>query len=205
MGTFGASKKIDYVKIVKDGPSKKAEMISTGLTFIAATLLIVFAIVPTIQTVIDINKEIKEKERVSKALEDKLTALTSLDDQYSQFKDTFDDFTLIYPTSKNFSLLLANMDALVTKNAFLLKSISFSDYSGKDSPLTTKVLEPYSVRMIVSGDRTYLLNLLRSLEDMPIYPVVENLAFSTKTDQEGYVTYSILLRVYHVDNMNFYE
>ena len=128
MGTLGTSKKLDYVKIVKDGPSKQAEMISAGLTFIVATLLIVFAIVPTIQTVVDINDEIKEKERVSKALEDKLSALKSLDTQYGQFKDTFNDFTLIYPTSKNFSLLLANMDALVTKNAFLLNSIFHYKY-----------------------------------------------------------------------------
>lgn len=205
MGTLEGSKKLDYVKIIKDGPSKKAEMISAGLTFIVATLLVVFAIVPTIQTVTGINAEIKEKERVSKALEEKLTALKSLDNQYSQFKDTFDDFTLIYPTSKNFSLLLANMDALVTKNAFTLNSISFSDYSGKDFPLTTKVLVPYSVRMTVSGDRAYLLNLLRSLEEMPMYPVVESLAFSTETDKDGSITYSILIRVYHVDNMNFYE
>ncbi len=205
MGTLGASKRIDYVKIVKEGPSKKAEMISTGLTFIVATLLIVFAIIPTIQTVTDINKEIKKKEQVSEALKNKLVALTSLDDQYGEYKETFDDFTLIYPTSKNFSLLLANMDALVTKNGFTLSSISFSDYGGKSYAIGTKILKPYSVRMTVKGENAYLMNLLKSLEDMPMYPVVENVSYSTRTDKEGKTTFSILIRVYHIDNMNFYE
>jgi len=205
MGTLGASRKLDYVKIVKDGPSKKAEMISTGLTFIVATLLIVFAIVPTIQTVTDINKEIKKKEQISTALKNKLEALTSLDGQYNENKETFEDFTLIFPTSMNFSLLLANMDALVTKNGFNLSSISFSEYAGKDYSLGTKTLEPYSVRMTVKGEKTYLMNLLKSLEEMPMYPVIENLSYSTKTDIKGDTSYSILMRVYHVTNMNFYE
>ena len=39
-------RKVEYVGIAKKGPSKKAEMIFTGLTFIVAVLLIVFAIVP---------------------------------------------------------------------------------------------------------------------------------------------------------------
>ena len=205
MGTLGASRKLDYVKIVKEGPSKKAEMISTGLTFIVATLLIVFAIVPTIQTVTDISKEIKKKEQVSEALKNKLAALTSLDGQYNEYKETFDDFTLIFPTSKNFSLLLANMDALVTRNGFSLSSISFSEYGGKNYSIATKTLKPYSVRMLVKGEKTYLMNLLKSLEEMPMYPVVENLSYSTKTDEDGNTSYSILIRVYHVDNMNFYE
>ncbi|MDY0097459.1 MAG: hypothetical protein RBS01_03870 [Candidatus Dojkabacteria bacterium] len=205
MGTLGASRKLDYVKIVKDGPSKKAEMISTGLTFIVATLLIVFAVVPTIQTVTDINREIKKKEQVSEALKAKLEALTSLDGQYNEYKETFDDFTLIFPTSMNFSLLLANMDALVTKNGFSLSSISFSEYGGKNYSLSTKTLDPYSVRMTVKGEKTYLMNLLKSLEEMPMYPVIESLSYNTKTDQNGDTSYSILLRVYHVDNMNFYE
>ncbi len=190
MGTLGASRKLDYVKIVKDGPSKKAEMISTGLTFIVATLL---------------NKEIKQKEQISTALKNKLEALTSLDGQYNEYKETFDDFTLIFPTSMNFSLLLANMDALVTRNGFSLASISFSEYGGKDYPLDTKTLEPYSVRMTVKGEKTYLMNLLKSLEEMPMYPVIENLSYNTKTDKNRDTSYSILIRVYHVTNMNFYE
>ncbi len=205
MGTLGSSRKLDYVKIVKDGPSKKAEMISTGLTFVVATLLIVFAIVPTIQTVTDINREIKKKEQVSESLKNKLEALTSLDGQYNEYKETFDDFTLIFPASRNFSLLLANMDALVTRNGFSLASISFSEYGGKSYSLDTETLEPYSVRMTVKGEKTYLINLLKSLEEMPMYPVIESLSYNTKTDENGDTSYSILLRVYHVDNMSFYE
>lgn len=205
MGTLESITKTKYVKIVKEGPSKKAEMIFTGLTFVVSTLLIVFAIVPTIRMVTDINKEIKQKQQVSSALKNKLESLTSLDSQYAEYRETFDDFSLIYPTSRNFSLLLANMDALVTRNGFSLNSISFSEYRSKDFSSAAKILRPASVRMTVSGDKVNLINLLKSLEEMPMYPVVESVSFSTKSTGGEALNFSISLRVYQVDNINFYD
>jgi len=120
-----AERKVEFVGIAKKGPSKKAEMIFTGLTFIVAVLLIVFAIVPTVRTVTDINKEIKEKERITQALESKIKALNELDNQFNTNKETFKDISLIFPSSQNFSLFLANIDAIVTRNNFVLSSIGF--------------------------------------------------------------------------------
>ena len=51
-----SERKVEYVKIAKEGPSKNAETIFTWLTYIAAILLIVFAIVPTFNTVKSIDK-----------------------------------------------------------------------------------------------------------------------------------------------------
>ena len=68
MGIAEPSQKTEYAQIIKKGASKKVDMVFTGLTFIAATLLIVFAIVPTVQTVKDIDREIKKKEQMSAAL-----------------------------------------------------------------------------------------------------------------------------------------
>lgn len=205
MGTLEAASKTRYVKIVKDGPSKKVEMITAGLTFIVSTLLIVFAIYPTFQTVENIDREIREKKSVSVALKNKLEALTSLDTQYSEYREIFEDFTLIYPTSENFSLILANMDALVTKNGFVLKSIGFNENKSKSYESNIKTLSPYSVKLSVTGSKGNLINLLKSLEQMPMYPIVESVSFSTKTDVDGNLSFSINMRVYGIDNINFYD
>lgn len=209
MGTMeNTERQLEYVGIAKKGPSKKAEMIFTGLTFIVAVLLIVFAISPTITTVTDINKEIKEKEEITQALELKIKALNELDNQYNENKETFKDISLIFPTSQNFSLFLANIDAIVTRNNFILTSIGFSEYketTKDEDSLSISSLTPFSVRLSVKGSRMNLISFLKDLESLPMYPVVESINYSSDVDEEGFTDFSVSLRVYHIENVNFYE
>ncbi len=201
-------RKVEYVGIAKKGPSKKAEMIFTGLTFIVAVLLIVFAIVPTIRTVTEINKEIKEKERITTALEAKIKALNELDNQFNSNKEVFKDISLIFPTSQNFSLFLANIDAIVTRNNFTLSSIGFSSYkqSAADSnKLKLSVLSPYAVSLSVKGSRMNLISFLKDLEGLPMYPVVESINYSNDVDESGNTDFSLNLRIYHIETLNFYD
>lgn len=203
-----AERKVEFVGIAKKGPSKKAEMIFTGLTFIVAVLLIVFAIVPTISTVTEINKEIKEKERITQALESKIKALNDLDNQFNTNEETFKDISLIFPSSQNFSLFLANIDAIVTRNNFVLNSIGFSEYKETKEEmgkLKLTALSPYSVRLSVKGSKMNLISFLRDLESLPMYPVVESINYSSDVDAQGNTDFSLNLRVYHVENVNFYD
>lgn len=209
MGTLeNQARKVEYVKMIKQGPGKKSELIFTGLTYIVAILLIVFAVVPTVKTVQSIDKEIRKKEQVSIALKDKLAALTSLDNQYNENKETFNNLTLIYPTSQNFSLLLANMDAIVTRKSFVLSSIGFSETTkAKDSSydLMLKELKPYSVRLSVNGSRINLINFLKDLEALPMYPVIESITYANDVDDKGNTDYAIMMRVYLIEKVNFYD
>ncbi len=201
-------RKVEYVGIAKKGPSKKSEMIFTSLTFIVALLLVVFAIVPTVRTVTEINKEIKEKERITAALEAKIKALNELDNQFSANKETFKDISLIFPTSQNFSLFLANIDAIVTRNNFILNSIGFSEYqdrSDESNKLKLLALSPYSVRLSVKGSKMNLINFLKDLESLPMYPVVESITYSNDVDDQGNTDFSLGLRIYHVKDVNFYD
>lgn len=205
MATLGDSRKTEYVKMIKKGPSKKAEMIFTGLTFIITTLIIVFAVVPTVQTVQEINKDIKRKEQMSTALKNKLEALTSLDSQYNQNKEVFDDLELLFPTTQEFTLLLANIDGIASKNSFVLESIGFSEYKNRDYESKANVLKPYSIRLSVTGSKINLMSLLRDIEQMPMFPAVERLSYSSKVDDDGNTNYSISIRTYHIENLRFYD
>ena len=199
------AKRTDIVKLVRDLPSRQVESVFVGLTYVFAVLLIVFAVIPTIQTVFTINKEIKEKERVSSALEAKLVALSSLDEQYNSNADAFKDITLLFPDSGNFSLFLANIDAVISRNNFILESISFSEYEKEVLDVKTSVLKPWSVRLSVSGKKVYFITLLKDLEAMPMYPVVERVSFGGDVDDNGNTRYSVSLRIYHIESSNFYE
>ncbi|PKN02475.1 hypothetical protein CVU76_00330 [Candidatus Dojkabacteria bacterium HGW-Dojkabacteria-1] len=199
------SKRVEFVRLIKEAPSKQVENVFIGLTYVLAILLLVFAIVPTINTIFQINREIQEKQTVYNALENKIIALSSLDEQYNENSEKFKDLTLLYPTSGNFSLFLSNIDAVVARNNFVLDAISFSEYDRDTFQINTSAIKPWSVRIAVSGKKVYLVTFLRELEAMPMFPVIESLAYGTDVDDEGNTKYSITLRIYHVENPKFYE
>ena len=200
------SKRFETVKLIKNAPSQQLNGIFTGLTYVVAVLLLVFAIIPTVSTILEVNKEIQQKENTQKALEDKVVALSSLDDQYNNKSDQFKNLSLLFPSTGNFSLFLSNIDAVVSRNNFILNSIAFSDFDKDTYKINTLILKPWSVRMTVSGKKVYLITLLRDLEAMPMYPVIENISFSDEVDPNGNTRYSIMLRIYHIpENPKFYD
>lgn len=200
------SKRFEIATLIKKAPSKQVEGVFIGLTYVVATLLLVFAIIPTVSTILQINKEIQEKQRIHDSLEDKLAALTSLDEEYNSKNSEFKDLALLFPASGNFSLFLSNIDAVIARNNFILESISFSEYDRENFDIKTLSLKPWSVRLSVSGKKVYLITLLRDLEAMPMYPVIETVSYGDDVDDDGNTKYSLMLRIYHVpDNPKFYD
>jgi len=196
--------KIDLLKIVREASEKKISYIFTGITVAVAIVLIIGAIRPTVITITRINTEISKKETMDKALEDKISALTELDIQYIKLKDDFEDISLVFPTEGDFSLFMANIDAISSRNGFVLIGLSFSEYKG-DAPFSTSVLEPWSVLLTVDGKKNNLVNLLKDLESLPMYPVIESVSYTDKAESEEVNSFSIHMRIYHVPIGNFYD
>lgn len=193
-----------YLEFLRNPPSKKAMYYLSSFTFLVAILLLAFAIRPTLLTITGINKEIKEKERINQALEDKIDAMVELDSQYIEFTETLDGLQLIFPVSGNFSLFLSNIDAVISRNGFALRGISFSEYDTELYDISSSVLEPWTVQLSVIGPQNNIDNLFEDLEVMPMYPVIERFSYS-EDEEEGLKTYSIGMRIYHIGNNKFYS
>jgi hypothetical protein len=152
----------------------------------------------------EINSEIKEKQRIYDALDKKIKAMVSLDEQYTEFNQELDSLQLIYPTSGNFSLFLSNIEAVVSRNGFALKGLSFTEYDSDLYDISTKVLSPWAVQVSVVGPSNNLDNLFDDLEAMPMYPVIDRLSYG-QNDEEGLKSYSLSMRIYHIENNKFYS
>ncbi|MCD4756027.1 hypothetical protein K8R20_00175 [bacterium] len=175
-----------------------------GFTVLMAILLITFAIRPTLLTINGINKEIKEKEKIYEALDSKISALVQLDTQYVELSEDLDSLQLLYPTSGNFSLFMSNIDAVVSRNGFLLRSLSFTEYETDLYNVNTLVLSPWAVQISVMGPESNMDNLFEDLESMPMYPVIDRFSFGEE-EQDGSKKFSISMRIYHIENIKFYN
>ncbi len=196
----------EYIKIIKESPEKKKGYAFAIVTVVVAIALVVLAIRPTILTISRINKEIKEKERIDTALTQKISTLTELDKQYTEQKANFTSLKLIYPANANFSLLLANIESVVSRNGYALGSVGFDKYDKNENyKISAKYLVPWSLRVTVKGRVVNLINLLKDFEGMPMYPVVESVSYSSQVDKAGLTTFGINMRIYQIENSNFYE
>lgn len=195
----------NLVGVLKGSSQKNQGYIFTAITIIVSIVLIVFAIRPTITTIIRINNEISEKKQLNTSLDNKISALSQLDKQYTTSKDEFDSLKLLYPANSDFSLLLANIQPILARDSFSLNGISFDEYQNEDFTLMTKVLEPYSLKLSVVGSTSNIVNLLKDLESLPMGSVIESLSYSDQKDTNGSTNFSIELRVYKIDNVNFYN
>jgi hypothetical protein len=196
-------KQFNYLEVLRNPPSKKTFYYLSAFTAIVAIVLGLFAIRPTILTITKINKEIKEKTRISEALDDKIDALTQLDQQYSEYEDKLEALQLIFPTSGNFSLFMSNIEAVVARNGFVLNGLSFSEYDDELYDISSSVLSPWAVQLNVAGPANNLDNLFNDLEEMPMYPVIDRFNYG-QTDEEELRSFSISMRIYHIENNNFY-
>lgn len=195
----------EYIKIIKESPQKKRSYAFLAFTILVSILLVVFAIRPTIIIINKINKEIKEKTTINNLLISKIDALSTLDKEYVENQEAFENLELIFPANGNFSLLLANIDSVVGRNGFSLSSVSFDNYKGKAYKLSTNILNPQTIGLSVRGKESNLINLLKDIEALPMSPVVEGVSYSTQKDREGFLSFGIRLRVYDIDNDNFYR
>jgi Tfp pilus assembly protein PilO len=197
-------KQLRYIKFLKEPPTKTAMYYMSGFTVLVAILLVAFAIRPTLLTIDRINSAIKEKQRIYDALDSKIGAMAQLDQQYIEFADNLDSLQLIYPTSGNFSLFMSNIDSVVSRNGFVLKGLSFSEYDNDLYDVNTIVLAPWAVQISVNGPESNIDNLFDDLESMPMYPVIDRFSYGEAED-DGSKNFSISMRIYHVENNKFYS
>ena len=197
-------KQFNYIGFLKNPPSQKVMYYMSGFTVLVSILLIMLAIRPTFLTINSINREIKEKTRIFEALDDKISALVQLDTEYVQLGDNLESLQLIYPTSGNFSLFMSNIDAVVSRNGFLLRGLSFSEYDSELYDINSAVLSPWAVQISVVGPESNLNNLFQDLEAMPMFPVIDRFSYGQDIE-EGLKNFSIAMRIYHIENNKFYN
>lgn len=195
---------IGLIATIREGKEKTASYVTVGFTLLIVILLAVFAIRPTVTTIMRINKEIKEKESITSLLGRRIQTLSTLNGEYEKSKEKFDMLTLVFPVSERHVLFVSNIDSVIARNGFNLSSISFDRYDGNDYNLSTSVLRPTMIRLSVSGQYSNFINLLKDLESLPMYPVVESVNFANVRGDTNVLSFALSLRVYNIQDNNFY-
>lgn len=161
--------------------SERGQMYAaTFFNLILAIFLIVAVIRPTFTTIVRVRSEIREKENIESQLVNKIETINRLSKQYTSLNQEITTFNLIYANNNDYSLLLMNANQLGARNGLTLQSASFRGERDDELFTSLNVLEKVTASLSYQGDINQLPGLLEDLEEMPMYPVVEEITYNNE-------------------------
>ena len=177
----------NLIRLYNTKPNIKAylELILTISTVIVFAL---FAIKPTILTILDLNKEINSKEATVSKLKQKITNLQIANNLLQQEGQGLSFIDQAIPNTAEPDIFLNTVETLAQQNSVLLVGFSITNIEllgkSKDKTLEKGML-PFSLS--VSGNYSNLNNFLINLENLRRPFKVESFSFNKNSTENGQV------------------
>lgn len=192
----------DFLKIINGTIQSKTYTFGAA-TIIIVIVLIAFAIRPTISKIMEERTQISEKKIIVEQLDSKLSAVASLSNEYASNESDIKDLTLTFPAGGNYSLLMSNLDEMASNNGFEMTGANFT--VSETPPLSLATLQAWSIGVTVKGNKANIVDFLKKIENMPMFPIVTKFAYSDQRDEDGSSSFSFEIVAYKIADNNFYK
>jgi Tfp pilus assembly protein PilO len=168
-----------------------------GLTLITLGILVWFAVKPTISTIAQLDRKIKQYQHYSSLLTDKVTALSNLQRQYSE--SITNDGLLepiqflgdtALPATTNLPELYANLNYMAQTNSVALSAVTAEPLTANESLDVVSNLTGVSISLTASGSVTDLTSFLSEIENYPRPIHVKSMTISLD-ESAGSANYSL--------------
>lgn len=179
-------KKDKYTKLIELLPDFKKERTQKYTTIIltlsASIILGIFAVSPTLSTIVNLQKQLDDDKFVEQKLQEKINNLSILQQKYASIQS---DLPLIFnaiPKSSQIPLFLAQLQGLA--NETNIKIINFQTYPVglSDSIISDKRFSSFDYSISVSGDYQSLLNFLDKISKFSRIVTLSNISMAKTVD-----------------------
>lgn len=166
-------------------------------TFVALSILGLFAINPTLTTIIELQKQLEESESVHQQLKTKMNNLSNLQEQYTTLSD---DLVYVYdafPKNADAPKLVAQLYALAEEEDLQISSLTISPVLLSDQRQKQKVNTHNSFTFTLEAEGTYetLINFTKSITNFNRIVTIESIAV-TKSQKSNTLIMTIQGREY---------
>jgi len=173
---LSASKYREYLKLLPDMRHENTRIItSLILTFIAMSFFGIFAINPTLSTIVTLKKQLSDSILVNEKLGTKINNLSSLQQQYTNLSPDLPYVFDAIPQNPKAPSLMGEIAALAQKKKIQITSLTISQ-----ARLTDIVDSPngssYAFALQTKGDYNDLMNFTKSLVQLSRIIKIETLS-----------------------------
>jgi len=175
---LSASKYRQYLKLLPNMQKENTKIITMLIfTFISLSFLGLFAINPTLSTIIDLQKQLDESQFVHDQLTTKMNNLSALQEKYTNLSG---DMPYIYdaiPQNAAVPTLVGQLSALAQEANIHITSIQVSPVVLSDSKLTisSKTYASFTFTLDADGSYDQMQSFVKSLEGFNRIVTVEDI------------------------------
>ncbi len=188
-----------YLNYIKSFPVTQSEQVRSYTTIILTLLAIigfsVFAISPTINTILELRRQLEDNRYVNTALEEKITALGSLQAEYTGMGSTLEVIETALPTKPNVPDLFARLQTLATRYQVTLITL---DSEEVELTKTAQGKEPSSFVFLITAQGAYdnIFSFSEALTDFNRVVSIDGITFTRKVGENQTVEAIIRARAY---------
>lgn len=181
-------KKSNYEKYYKDfipyvKKDKNKQYISIILTLGVSIFFLIFAINPTISTIVKLKKDLKDSEFVEKALTDKVNNMSSLFQQRERIKSDLPLILAAVPEKPDAPILFAQIQSIADASA-----VEITNKNTVGINLNSEIASgssSFKFQVTAAGEYQNVFNFLSGLTDMQRAVSIESINISKSTSGVG--------------------
>jgi Tfp pilus assembly protein PilO len=176
---LSAAKYREYLKLLPHAQQEGIKnFITLLLTFAALTFFGIFAINPTLSTIIDLKRQLKDNKFVAEQLQKKYTALSTLQQEYgtltSQLPIVFDAI----PQEPSVFLLSGQIQALAKQSGVTIKELRVFEVEIAGKGKTVIKNPSFSFALQANGSYEKLIGFAHSLSRLNRIVTIESISLN---------------------------
>ncbi|MDP3955525.1 MAG: type 4a pilus biogenesis protein PilO [bacterium] len=190
---------------------RKEVVVYTGLTLSLFTIAFfgIFALKPTLTTIVGLYREIEDKKVVNQQLQDKINDLRDAQNNYAQVAGSVYVINQALPENPSLVDLVYQIEILGQNEGLSLASVNFSpvDLQGKapNRKSDSKIYNGTEINFDVTlkGDYQNLKNFLDATEKLRRLIIVDSFSFNqTQTEEVTFLTLNLTGKAFYYDIPN---
>lgn len=153
------------------------------LSIFTSAFFLFFAVRPTINTIINLRKQIADSSTVNSKLTEKINTLSQIQAQYEMIKSDLSLLTQALPVRADIAGLVRSIENISKDNQTALSAMQFGEANlvGEGSDKDSKNVVPITFQISAGGDYSHLLTLLQSINKLPRLVSVDSVNINAGT------------------------
>lgn len=188
----------EYIKLLPRIQQENTKAITMLIfTFIALSILSIFAINPTLSTIFDLQKQLEENIFVDQQLQIKINNLSTLQTQYQTLSDRLNPLYDAIPQTPLVPIITDQLQLLAEQSGITITSLTLSPavISDPKQPEGVKTHSSFSFTLEAEGDYTSMLTFAERITNFNRIVTIESITF-IKNEETGQLILRMIGRQY---------
>jgi|SRR5579885_295497 len=185
---LSAEKYREYMKLLPDMKKENNRLITSLIfTFAAFSFFGIFAIKPTLTTIVSLKKQLADNEQLEKQLSTKIKNLSTLQNEYSLLTPQLSYVFAAIPQNPSVPILLGKVQALATENNLTVLSLQTPQVQLTPGTKTNANGNSFVFLLQASGSYDQIAQFLTSLPQFDRVISIEEVSLSKDPAQNALV------------------